>query len=240
MAAEALITAPSHVQLSCDYAMACLECQSSVLASFQEMRPRGDGGGNRDRPCQFEAALLEFDSTNHSERRVADIEAAATVPIRMRCLRPLDRGFMKAKQSSVEREKLRTRIREAGLRCTAARLAVIGELHKSTSPLSHGDVAATLAPLGFDRATVYRNLVELSEAGLISRVDLGDHTWRFEWRTNDHTDADEHPHFVCTKCGGVSCLVGVEVNIRPAPGKKGSAVGQVTEVLLKGRCSRCA
>jgi Fur family transcriptional regulator, ferric uptake regulator len=186
------------------------------------------------------ANMLHSHATNHLERRVADVEAAAKVPVAGAVCNPPDRGVMKAKQSSIEREKLRTRIREAGLRCTPARLAVIGKLQKSASPLSHGDIAATLAPLGFDRATVYRNLVELSEAGLISRVDLGDHTWRFEWRPNDHTDGDEHPHFVCTKCGGVSCLVGVKIDIRPAPGKKGSAVGQVTEVLLKGRCSRCA
>ncbi len=147
---------------------------------------------------------------------------------------------MNAKQSIAEREALRTQIREAGLRCTAARLAVFGQLSQSTSPLSHAEIAATLAPLGFDRATVYRNLVELSEAGLIARVELGDHVWRFESRNGEHDHFDEHAHFVCTKCGEVSCLVGVEVNISPAPGTKRSTVGEVTEVLLKGRCNRCA
>ena len=42
------------------------------------------------------------------------------------------------------------------------------ELSRSTAPLSHSEVAASLAPLGFDRATVYRNLVELSEARIIA------------------------------------------------------------------------
>lgn len=147
---------------------------------------------------------------------------------------------MKAKQSRGEREALRTQIREAGLRCTAARLAVLAQLSRSTAPLSHSEVAASLAPLGFDRATVYRNLVELSEARIIARVELGDHVWRFEWRKNGHGDFDEHAHFVCTKCGDVSCLIGVEVNISPAPGTKRSAVGAVTEILLKGRCMRCS
>jgi Fur family transcriptional regulator, ferric uptake regulator len=147
---------------------------------------------------------------------------------------------MNAKQSSAQREKLRTQIREAGLRCTAARLAVFGQLSQSSAPLSHAEIAAALAPMGFDRATVYRNLIELSEAGLISRVELGDHVWRFESRSNGHEDVDEHAHFVCTKCGEVACLVGVEVNISPAPGTKRSSVGEVTEVLLKGRCNRCS
>ena len=147
---------------------------------------------------------------------------------------------MKAKQKLAERQKLRSRIRNAGLRCTDARLAVLHQLRQSTTPLSHADIAATLAPLGYDRATVYRNLVGLSEAGLISRVDLGDHVWRFEWRSEGKHKAEEHPHFVCTQCGEVSCLVGVEVSVTPAPGSKRSAVGEVTEVLLKGRCNRCS
>jgi hypothetical protein len=29
---------------------------------------------------------------------------------------------------------------------------------------------------------VYRNLVELSAAGLLLRLDFGDHIWRFEFR----------------------------------------------------------
>ncbi len=147
---------------------------------------------------------------------------------------------MKFKQSSAERADLRARIRDAGLRCTDPRLAVLHQLRQSTTPLSHADITSTLAPLGYDRATVYRNLVGLSEAGLISRVDLGDHVWRFEWRSEGKHDADEHPHFVCTQCGAVSCLVGVEVSVTPAPGSKRSAVGEVTEVLLKGRCNRCS
>jgi Fur family transcriptional regulator, ferric uptake regulator len=147
---------------------------------------------------------------------------------------------MKAKQSRAELEKARLRIRQAGLRCTPARLTVIGELQHSGRPLTHAEIAATLAPLGIDRATVYRNLVELSDARLISRVDLGDRGWQFEWRSETHEDFDEHAHFVCTKCGQVTCLEGVEVTMNPAPGTKRSAVNKVTEVLLKGRCSRCA
>jgi Fur family ferric uptake transcriptional regulator len=147
---------------------------------------------------------------------------------------------MKANRNSEELQLLRARIRDAGLRCTPARLAILAELKSSASPLSHADVTSTLEGLGIDRATVYRNLVELSEAGLASRVDLGDHTWRFEWRDTGHDVADEHPHFVCTECGEVSCLVGVEISIKP-PGKaKRSAVGEVTEILLKGRCIRCS
>jgi Fur family ferric uptake transcriptional regulator len=146
---------------------------------------------------------------------------------------------MKADSDLATADRLRARIREAGLRCTAARLTVINVLNRSKSPLSHADIAATLSSLGFDRATVYRNLVEMAEAGLLSRVDLGDHVWRFELRREDNGHAAEHPHFLCTECGGISCLAGVQITIKAARGMKRSSFGAVTEVLLKGRCVLC-
>ncbi len=94
--------------------------------------------------------------------------------------------------------------------------------------------------MNLDRATVYRNLIELSEAGLVSRLDLGDHIWRFELRENGPGDASEHAHFLCTQCGSVSCLDGVEIKVGATPRNKRSAFGDVTEVLLKGRCARCS
>jgi Fur family ferric uptake transcriptional regulator len=123
-------------------------------------------------------------------------------------------------------------------------------------PRTHAEVADALTDRGFDRATIYRNLTELTEAKIFSRVELGDHVWRFEMR---HGDATEHPHFLCTSCGEVSCLDDVEVAITPKPGAKPAAakpgkgskrtadratakrpgIGSVNEVLLKGTCEQC-
>jgi Fur family ferric uptake transcriptional regulator len=144
----------------------------------------------------------------------------------------------KAKPSSSVAE-LRARIRDAGLRSTTARLAVIQKLEVSASPMTHGELADELVPLGYDRATVYRNLMDLTEAGLVARTELGDHVWRFELRTAGHEHAVEHPHFVCVDCGGVSCLSDVEISVSPRPGTKKSVIGELTEVLLKGKCERC-
>jgi Fur family transcriptional regulator, ferric uptake regulator len=147
---------------------------------------------------------------------------------------------MAVTKRSDERQVLRARMRDFGLRCTAARLAVLGELQHSTSPLSHAEIARALAPLELDRGTVYRNLIELSGSGLVSRLDLGDHVWRFELRKNGPANQTEHPHFLCTGCGQVSCLDGVEIRVTRAPERKRSPVGNVTEILLKGRCARCS
>lgn len=141
----------------------------------------------------------------------------------------------------------KARLREAGLRCTAARLAVLSHLMEATGPKTHAEVSDSLTDRGFDRATIYRNLTELTEAKIVSRVELGDHVWRFELRRESGHGPD-HPHFLCTTCGEVSCLDDVNVAITPKPvatkskskpQRPASGIGKVTEVLLKGRCDNC-
>ena len=146
---------------------------------------------------------------------------------------------------------MKTRIRDSGLRCTAARLAVMDHLGSAAGPRTHAEVSEALADLGFDRATIYRNLTELTDKKLVSRVELGDHVWRFEIkRTGGHGPAGEdHPHFLCTTCGEISCLDDVRVAITPksrrrttasaARGARATRIHSVTEVLLKGRCESC-
>ena len=133
----------------------------------------------------------------------------------------------------------RTRIRAAGLRSTPARLAVLQELERRVTPVTHADLASELVPQGFDKATVYRNLVDLTDAGMLTRTELGDHVWRFELRGADANHTGEHPHFLCVDCGEVSCLSDVDISISPTKGNKPHGLGQVTEVLLKGHCARC-
>ncbi len=148
-------------------------------------------------------------------------------------------SMTKRSSAQVNRDELRHRLRAAGLRTTTARLAVLEQLDAAASPLTHAELADVLAPQGFDRATIYRNLIDLSEAGLVSRTELGDHLWRFETRREGHDHTAQHPHFVCVTCGEVSCLADINVDISPSPGSKRSVIGELTEVLLKGRCERC-
>ena len=164
-------------------------------------------------------------------------------------------------------DAVRALVRNAGLRCTAARLTVMRHLLDAHGPETHAEVSDALAHRGFDRATIYRNLTELTEAKLVSRVELGDHVWRFELkRPGGGGHGEDHPHFLCTSCGEVSCLDDVHVAITPKvpsrqgiPARRAPAVGgakspagrpksvvgrprgirAVTEVLLKGRCDHC-
>jgi Fur family transcriptional regulator, ferric uptake regulator len=132
---------------------------------------------------------------------------------------------------------LRQDLRAAGLRTTAQRLAVLQLLRRSRLPLSHTEVVARLGDQGWDRATLYRNLMDLSRAGLARRTELGDRVWRFE--AAGQARAHRHPHFVCRDCQSVSCLDDVNVVVEAARTAPAALRGEEIEVLLKGRCDRC-
>ncbi len=137
--------------------------------------------------------------------------------------------------SGADMESLRHALREAGLRATQPRMLVLAELFRANGPLSHAEVGKRLASKGLDRVTVWRNLVALTEAGLLARTDVGDHTWRFERTGSTEHDGSAHPHFVCLVCKKVSCLPEDAVYL-----KGGTARGAVVlEVQVKGRCDEC-
>jgi Fur family transcriptional regulator, ferric uptake regulator len=131
-------------------------------------------------------------------------------------------------------DELRTSVRAKGLRATPSRLAVLELLRTNDVPMSHGDVADRLSASSWDRATIYRNLTDLAEVGLVKRTDIGDHIWRFEAVNGDH----EHPHFVCTECGTVECLPEIELAVRRAKAPRAVKQRKV-EVHVRGLCDAC-
>jgi Fur family transcriptional regulator, ferric uptake regulator len=133
-------------------------------------------------------------------------------------------------------ETLRAAVRDAGLRATPSRIAVLHLLRSTGSPVSHSEVVGKLRSQGWDPATIYRNLTDLSDVGLARRTDVGDHIWRFEAITGSH-EAQAHPHFVCTECGTIECLPDLEyVVTRRAP----RAIRQKrVEVQVRGLCDAC-
>lgn len=136
---------------------------------------------------------------------------------------------------------VREHLRSVGLRATRARVEVLEELARHDAPRTHAEVAESLAEQGRDRATVYRNLVDLSNAGLVHRFDLGDHVWRYELCRNDDHDHDhahdtEHPHFVCNDCGKVECLEDITVKFT---GNVALLRDSQVQVQVRGVCGTC-
>lgn len=134
-----------------------------------------------------------------------------------------------------ELEQLRTTIRECGLRATPSRIAVLGLMQNATVALTHAEIADKLAGQGWDRTTIYRNLSDFVDSGLLRRTDVGDHVWRFERSEGQHS-ATAHPHFLCTACGSITCLPEVAFTGAKAPR---SMKTKAVEVHVRGVCDAC-
>lgn len=136
-------------------------------------------------------------------------------------------------------EDFPARLRAAGLRSTPARVAVLKHLAAVPGQHSHADVVTALAHEPFDRATIYRVLVDLADAGILARADLGDRVWRFALEHH----AAEHPHFVCTDCGAVQCLEGISLALparAPASKTPRAVRDRKISIQVKGRCDDCS
>jgi Fur family ferric uptake transcriptional regulator len=138
------------------------------------------------------------------------------------------------KSASRRAADFRDLLSSRGLRVTEQRLQLLHELARVTSPISHPELTERMEGSGLDRATVYRNLLTLAEAGVLVRAQLGDNVTRFELPRTLSSDHSHHPHLVCTECGNVRCLPANAVRLRGE-----AADSEVAEVQLRGRCAKC-
>ena len=131
---------------------------------------------------------------------------------------------------------LSERLREAGLRATAPRLAVLGELVASPGHHAADELADRLDARGvrIARASVYNVLDDLVRCELVMLADAGPGRALYEAREV------EHHHFVCRRCGTVAdvpCIVGERPCLEAA--SPGAVVDQA-QVIFRGLCGGCA
>lgn len=133
-------------------------------------------------------------------------------------------------------------LRDAGLRRSLPRVILLQAIAPLDAPVSHGEMVQKLASHDFDAATIYRCLNDLAEVGILSRMVLGDRTYRFEFRrqgTSAESHEGKHPHFMCVECGRIVCLESrVPLNAQELRQIRERA-GEVTEILFKGICHEC-
>lgn len=127
-------------------------------------------------------------------------------------------------------------VRRHDLRATPARLAVLGAVRAADTPMSHMDVAAELGRQSPDRATIFRNLNQLAEVGLLRRIDVGDHIWRFIAIGDEPREL--RADFVCGSCGTVERLPKIEIWV-PAGAPRAIAHKEI-EIKLHGVCNSCS
>ena len=132
-------------------------------------------------------------------------------------------------------------LRQAGLRVTKPRLAVlevVSQARKKHEHLSAGDVAkrARTRLDSLSTQAVYDCLDALTAAGLLRRIQPAGSAARYEARV-----ADNHHHLVCRSCGTVSdvdCAVGRAPCLEPSDAA-GFRIDEA-EVVYWGLCPQCS
>ncbi len=130
-------------------------------------------------------------------------------------------------------------LRALGRRVTRQRLAALSAIEASPHATADDVVQALRAELsGITVQSVYVILADLTDAGLLRRIETPHSPARYETRINDN-----HHHAVCTSCGrieDVDCAVGHAPCLTPhwSSGAQPMTI-QVAEVLYQGICEAC-
>jgi Fur family ferric uptake transcriptional regulator len=128
-------------------------------------------------------------------------------------------------------------LRDAGLRVTRQRLAVLDALVE----LAHADTESVITAVrralpDVSHQAVYDSLRTLTEAGLARRIQPTGSVARYEARVGDN-----HHHLVCRACGAITdvdCAVG-HVPCLTASDAHGYIVDEA-EVIYWGLCPTCS
>jgi Fur family transcriptional regulator, stress-responsive regulator len=128
-------------------------------------------------------------------------------------------------------------LRGAGLRVTAARVAVLQSVRDGDHLGVEAVATAVRDRVGhISLQAVYEALHALTAAGLVRRIEPAGSPARFEGRIGDN-----HHHVVCRSCGTVAdvdCAVG-EAPCLTASDDRGFAIDEA-EVIYWGLCADCA
>ncbi|WP_371151629.1 Fur family transcriptional regulator [Buchananella felis] len=133
-------------------------------------------------------------------------------------------------------EKYRAALKEAGLRVTAPRLAVLEILERHPHATADVVVGHARDQLGaVSKQAVYDVLSALTLAGLVRRNAVEGGGARYELEREDN-----HHHLWCTSCGRYEdavCVVGAPPCAYPAD-DKGFAIN-MADVVYRGICPQC-
>ena len=127
-----------------------------------------------------------------------------------------------------------------GRRSGGARRAVVELLGRQDCCLTAQQIFDKLRAEGrrVGIASVYRVLEQLSEQGLVQRIDLGAGIARYEPAL---ASGEHHHHLVCDDCGKVEAFADPELEavIHKVERKTGYSVA-AHDVVLRGACRDCA
>jgi Fur family ferric uptake transcriptional regulator/Fur family zinc uptake transcriptional regulator len=123
---------------------------------------------------------------------------------------------------------------------TVLRRRVLELLFERQEPMSHSEIFEALATSGekLDRVTLYRTLSAFSEARIVHEVQGTDGAVRFCLHESSRGGClGNHPHFLCRRCGRMSCLSDQPLPYIEVPA--GTLV-EGKQLLIFGLCPQCA
>jgi Fur family peroxide stress response transcriptional regulator len=135
----------------------------------------------------------------------------------------------------MDAEAIKQSLEDSGLRCTPQRYAVTAFLMEHSGHPTAAEIFEGVNRLDprSSRATIYKSLRDLVEAGLVREVAVEGRAARFDAKST------RHHHFICDRCGNVEDMEWYEVP-RPASGSLGKRILRECELIVRGLCTKCA
>jgi Fur family peroxide stress response transcriptional regulator len=132
-------------------------------------------------------------------------------------------------------EAIKQTLEASGLRCTPQRYGVMAFLIEHTGHPTAAEVFEALNRLDprSSRATIYNNLRDLVEAGLVREVAVEGRAARFDAK------GLRHHHFICDRCGTVEDVDWFNVP-KPPAASLGDRILRECELIVRGLCANCA
>ncbi len=127
-------------------------------------------------------------------------------------------------------------LREKGFKVTPQRLAIYKILMETskhpTAEVIFGELQSQYPTMSL--ATVYKTIEVLKEMGLVSSLNVGEDSFRYD------ANMEPHIHMICQECNEVTDLFGMDLSALNAAAEEKSGY-QVVEhqVYLYGSCAEC-
>jgi Fur family transcriptional regulator, peroxide stress response regulator len=135
----------------------------------------------------------------------------------------------------MDAEAIKQSLENCGLRCTPQRYGVMAFLIEHTGHPTAPEIFEAVNRLDprSSRATIYNNLRDLVQAGLVREVAVEGRAARFDAK------GIRHHHFICDHCGNVEDMEWYDVP-RPASSSLGKRILRESELIFRGLCTKCA
>jgi Fur family peroxide stress response transcriptional regulator len=135
----------------------------------------------------------------------------------------------------MDAETIKRSLEDNGLRCTPQRYGLMAFLLGRAGHPTAVEIFEAVNRLDprSSKATIYNNLRDLVEAGLVREVAVEGRAARFDAK------GLRHHHFICDQCGNVEDMDWYDLP-KPASDSLGKRILRECELIVRGLCTKCA